>query len=54
MFSRFYRLQAVGLPFCARLGEEKYRNEVRMIFLRQPARRAALQQIMRQSNTFAV
>ncbi len=31
MFSRFYRLPALGLPFCARLGERKYRSGARMI-----------------------
>lgn len=32
MFSRFYRLPTLGLPFCARLGERKYRSAARMIF----------------------
>ena len=34
MFSRFYRPRPLDCLFCARLGGEKYRNGVRMIFLR--------------------
>ena len=44
MFSRFYRLPALGLLFCARLGKRKYRSEARMIFFQptQPLKGAAL------------
>ncbi|CUP91557.1 Uncharacterised protein [Bacteroides uniformis] len=46
MFSRFYRLSKLGLPFCARLGERKYRSEARMIFFQptQPLLRGRLAQ----------
>ena len=53
MFSRFYRPLPFGLPFCARPGRKKYRSRARMIFSVRPARRAALQQKIRQSNTFS-
>ena len=55
MFSRFYRLPALGLPFLRKAWGKKIpeRSEDDFLSPTKPLKGAALQQIMRQSKTFA-
>ena len=55
MFSRFYRPPALGLPFCARLGQKKIpqRSEDDFLLTNQAPKGGRLAAKTRQSKTFA-